>query len=234
MKHEGKLTWTTVLALAVLGGSALSLALSGGASAAERRTYEITIENQSQQVITPPILAAHNASVTVFETWAPASNELATQAETGNPAPLADKLRSTAGVDAVVVGEGVLPPGQSVTLRIVTSAPYFTATGMLATTNDAFFGLKGVDLPAQMTTLTATIFDAGSEANNELCAYIPGPPCGGNTGNARAIEGAEGIVQPHAGLRGSGDLNAAELGWNDVPIRVTINPVADQTQTSRR
>lgn len=143
MKHENKFSRPrmTALALAVLGGSALSLTFAGDVVAAETRTYEITIENQSRQVITPPILAAHNAAVTVFETWAPASEELATQAETGNPAPLADKLRSTPGVDAVVIGSGAIPPGQTVTLSITTSAKYLTATGMLATTNDAFFGL---------------------------------------------------------------------------------------------
>ncbi len=46
---------------------------------------------------------------------------------------------------------------------------------MLVTTNDAFFGLDNctVDRSSENQWTTASAWDAGSEANNELCAFIP-------------------------------------------------------------
>ncbi len=214
------LTAASLAALAVAG-----TAFADGIEPEPQLRYEITIENTSNQLVTPPLLALHNRSVSVFEPWAPATDALAIQAETGNPAPLAEMLEQTRGVEKVIVADGPIAPGQSATFTVSAWAKFITATGMLATTNDAFFGLNGIDLPRRETVLMAPIYDAGSEANNELCAFIPGPPCAGDSGNDRLAEGAEGIVVPHAGLTGQGDLDVA-LNWDEAPIRITIKPAS--------
>lgn len=217
-------------ALAFTAASLAALTVAGTAFAdgikpEPQVRYQITIENTSNQVITPPVLAVHSRAVSVFEPWAPATNALAVQAETGNPAPLVEMLEQTRGVDKVIVGDGPIAPGETATFTVSTRAKFFTATGMFATTNDAFFGLNGIDLPRRETMLMAPIYDAGTEANNELCAFIPGPPCAGDSGNDRLAEGAEGIVAPHAGLSGQGDLDVA-LNWGDAPVHITIKPAS--------
>ena len=46
---------------------------------------------------------------------------------------------------------------------------------MLVITNDAFFGLNGVKAPKRGSVISRSRgYDAGSEANHELCAFIPG------------------------------------------------------------
>ena len=202
---------------AIAGDDQVSVA-AGAASA-----YEVTITNNSSQVVTPPLLVAHTSAFSVFTVGEAASAELAEQAETGNPGPLADKARGMADVGNVAVGSGVLPPGASVQLTVMAEpgVRYLTATGMLATTNDAFFAAQAVRLPGRGSlTVDAGIYDAGSEANNELCSHIPGPPCAEGSGNATA--GGEGAVREHRGLTGIGDLDAAALGWSGKPVQITI------------
>ena len=49
---------------------------------------------------------------------------------------------------------------------------------MLVNTNDAFTGLDSVQLRGKRSQLSRNAYDAGSERNNELKAFIPGPCCG--------------------------------------------------------
>lgn len=61
------------------------------------------------------------------------------------------------------------------------------------TTNDAFAALNAVPLPASgSSTHNILIYDAGSEPNDEVCANIPGPVCGGE-GDSPNVDG-EGYV----------------------------------------
>ena len=48
-------------------------------------------------------------------------------------------------------------------------------------------------------------------ANNEDCAFIPGPPCG-NPGVRDEAE-AEGYVHIHAGIHGIGSIEHRTEGW---------------------
>ena len=93
---------------------------------------------------------------------------------------------------------------------------------MLVTTNDAFFAVNGVARPfrRQPGTHYAAAYDAGSEANNESCDFIPGPPCG--NGGVRMQTGSEGYVHVHAGVHGIGDLDPAAYDWRNPVARVVI------------
>jgi hypothetical protein len=98
---------------------------------------------------------------------------------------------------------------------------------MLVTTNDAFFALNGAEVPlVRSFEYASPAYDAGSEANNESCAFIPGPPCG--KAGVRATEGAEGYVHIHAGIHGVGDLVPAERDWRNPVAKITLRRVHDK------
>jgi hypothetical protein len=124
----------------------------------------------------------------------------------------------------VAAASGPLLPGQVVVLEVESRGRFdrISAVGMLVTTNDAFFGLEHFEIhPGSMNQrTTAPAWDAGTEANNELCAYIPGPPCGNPL--MRATEGAEGLVLVHPGIHGDGDLSAAEWDWQNPVVRILV------------
>jgi hypothetical protein len=63
-------------------------------------------------------------------------------------------------------------------------------------------------------------YDAGSERNNQLAAFIPGPCC--NHPFVRDPEGQ--LIRPHEGITGRGDLDPALYDWADPVARFTIQP----------
>jgi len=174
-------------------------------------TYEVTVTNGTPyQVIAPPIVIAHDRDFKLFKIGEAASDGLAYLAENGDPSMLASELSGNPDVVATAIGGPVLP-GKTVTVEI--QAPRharFSIAGMLANTNDAFFSVMGVGSHGMEM---GHVFDAGSEANNEDCAYVPGPACPSGSGNARDTADAEGFVHFHTGVHGIKDLNASQLDW---------------------
>ena len=69
----------------------------------------------------------------------------------------------------------------------------------------------------------ALAYDAGSEANTELCDFIPGPPCGNHVKDSSE---AEGYVFVHSGIHGIGDIDAAMYDWRGPVANVVINEVS--------
>ncbi len=98
---------------------------------------------------------------------------------------------------------------------------------MLIPTNDAFVSVQGMRVPdgRMTTTVAAVAYDAGSEPNDELCASIPGPVCGGEGGSPDAD--GEGFVHVHAGIHGIGDLAAADFDWRNPVAQVKIQRADD-------
>ena len=88
---------------------------------------------------------------------------------------------------------------------------------MLSNTNDGFIGASGIEIYDRRLTLVG--YDAGSEANSESCAYIPGPACGNHRHDDTAA--AEGYVHVHAGVHGGGDLDPARHDWRN-PVAVMV------------
>ena len=95
-------------------------------------------------------------------------------------------------------------------------------TGMLASSNDAFTAISGKAFPRKSVSYMAETYDAGSEVNNESCAYVPGPPCTAGSGNLRAEGGAEGFITIHNGIKGGSDLNPSHLDWRGATAIVSI------------
>ena len=215
--------------------AAMLLIVAGGTTILAQSTYLVTIRNLTRnQIITPPVVAIHKASTSLFSIGEEASPELAALAEDGDPVPLLETLMGTPGVHDSAVGYGLIPPSQSTTAT-VTSAPGYrslSVVGKLATTNDAFFAVGGIQVPLPPTlflspprskTVDAPAYDAGSEANTELCEFVPGPPCSSHFVHDPAE--AEGFIYISNGIQGIGDLNPAESDWRNPVARVTITRI---------
>ncbi len=205
----------TLAALAVA-----TLALAGGAFA--QPNIEVTVTNLSSgQILSPPVVIAHNDSFKLFSAGTAASSELAMLAEDAVTGPLVAALNANPNVRRVEVGTGPIPPGGSATIRVHTNGAhrYFTVAGMLVTTNDAFFAVQGLEAAPGSVSSNANAYDAGSEANNEDCAYIPGPPCG-NPG--QRTQTSEGFIHIHNGIHGIGSLAANLFDWRNPVARVTV------------
>jgi hypothetical protein len=193
----------------------------------------VTVTNVTRgQTFTPILVATHKAGVRLFELGQPASAEVATVAEEGNTAPLADRLSSMRAVKDVVSSGALLPSGHSVTLRVMTEGAFdhLSMIAMLIPTNDGFFALNGVEGPRGPGSMTRSspAYDSGSEGNDELCASIPGPffaECGGPGGGGMPVGGEEGYVHIHAGIHGIGNLIAANRDWRNPVAHITIRRV---------
>jgi hypothetical protein len=189
--------------------------------------YAVTITNITRgQIISPPVVISHNQKFQVFHLGNPASPELAALAEDADTVPLAALLDGLDTVYDYHVADGPILPGMSVTVEVKGQGGFriISAAGMLVTTNDAFFAVRGVYArPGAGVQVNARAYDAGSEKNSELCAFIPGPPCG--NGGVRDTEGAEGYVYIHSGIHGHGDLEPADLDWQNPVAIVNIQRV---------
>jgi hypothetical protein len=195
------------------------------------RSYAVTVTNITPgQTFTPLLLATHSQRIRYFELGDAASMELATIAESGNIAPLDALLQSlpkrvyATANSAGLLPNGLLGPGQSVTVEI-SARGYFnrlSLAGMLIPTNDSFVALDSVALPVGEASYFVPAYDAGSEFNDELCANIPGPVCGGA---GLSDEDGEGYVHISGGIHGIGDLEASSYDWKNPVAKITIRRV---------
>lgn len=210
-----------LIALLYVGSLAANLAV-----ASDWKKYRVTITNATvNHIITPPLIVIHNRKFKLFEVATAASEGFATQAETGNPAVLADEVVGQKGVREVITGNGGIGPGGSASFEFSASKKSLVSvTGMLATTNDAITAVSSVALPKRSASYKGETYDAGSESNNENCDYIPGPPC--NNGTNLSDDG-EGFITIHSGVHGVGDLIPANLDWRGATSIVTITRIDD-------
>ena len=204
--------------------AAATLAISGQAWASGGGAkYEITVTNLTRaQIISPPVAFTHASGYRLFAPGDEASPGLAGLAEDGLTDGLVAELEETPAVRDIAVGSGPVMPGQSLTLEL-RGSPYgsrLSVMGMLVSSNDAFFALQGERLPWYSSSADAAVYDAGSEANNERCEYIPGPPCG-NPG-ASPDEEPEGFIFIHNGIHGVADLAPEVWDWRGAGARITV------------
>ena len=198
-------------------------------------TYSVTFTNTSSQPISPPILISHALEYQPVLPGDPAEPALWLLAEDGDASELATVARVAPGVHEVVVADGPVPPGGSVTLEIgvTDDAHYLTLLGMLVVTNDAFvfwgadafadamMGDMGMGMTPEIYDGVVRVFDAGTEADTESCEHIPGPPCG--SAGVRVTEGAEGTIHLDGGILGVGDLDPAEFDWRNPAATVELH-----------
>lgn len=212
------------IAAAVLMSTA---AVANADSYSAEAHYTVSITNITKGIaFTPFIAATHNKSMSFFELGEPASDEIAQIAEGGNIAPLHEVLMASNAVYATSTSEGLLMPGETLTLDIAAPKYFFwrgelSLAAMLLPTNDTFISLNGVKLPLKgSATYMAQAYDAGSEPNDEVCANIPGPTCGG-AGYSPEVDG-EGFVFPSPTTHGEADLSVESYGWSGPVAKVTV------------
>ena len=95
---------------------------------------------------------------------------------------------------------------------------------MLASTNDALVARRGLPLKSvkgRKRVVLLHVYDAGAEINDELCASIPGPPCGNPL--VDTVDN-EGFVHFHPGLALVGDLDTSHTFAN-IAARIVIERV---------
>ena len=220
-----------VLAAAVLTASLLLTMPTAEARAASENDddahFIVTVTNLTQgQVFTPIVAASHKNSIKLFSLGQPASEPLEILAEAGDTGPLKIALANSPAVLDIADSGAPLPPGGSVTLSIATrgSFRFVSVAAMLVPTNDAFFAVNGVEGPhgREVAMHYSPAYDAGTEANDELCTHIPGPPavCQGEGFNPS--RGADNFVHIHPGIHGIGNLSAARYDWRNPVARITI------------
>lgn len=175
--------------------------------------YEVTITNLTRgQSFTPQLVATHSRAVSLFEAGAPASLPLEILAEGGDTGPLTDALLAQSyEVADVQTIPGLLAPGASVTVFVEATRHhrYLSLAAMLIPTNDTFVALNAIALPKHRSTRMASAYDAGTEANDQNCLYIPGPRCGGEGYSPGPNDGDEGYVYIGNGFH---ELPPAEAG----------------------
>lgn len=221
------LTMLKKLAAAVL--STGLVVTTPAALASGSATYHVTITNITHSInFTPILVASHRRPVDIFELGAAAGEDLTAIAEGGDTSLLQATLESSSHVVDIQNSGGLLAPGHSVT--VVVSAAHgarrISLAAMMLPTNDGFIALDSVRAPRHGTaTYYSPGYDAGTEANDELCVSIPGPTCGGVGPSPGDNPGDEKFVHIHRGMQGVGELDAAVYDWRNPVAKITVTRI---------
>lgn len=195
-------------------------------SAAESKMYRVSITNLTKgQVMTPPVVVVHQPTFALFTLGEEASEGLKRQARDGDPTLLTEELGIDSGVNSFTVGGGVIFPGETQKIEFSGSPTnQLSVSSMLASTNDAFASYRGLSLSPSLgegQSVFLYVYDAGAEVNDELCAHIPGPPCGNGGVDT---EDNEGFVHFHPGLALQGDLDTSHAFAN-IAARIVFEQI---------
>jgi hypothetical protein len=220
------------LALLALTTALAALGVAATAQAAPK-TWHVKVTNLTeQQPMSPPVWAVHDKKIDIWSRGELASSGVLPIVEDAVAGPLLTYLASNSHVRAsrAETGDpaGPIPPGASREFDVTSNGRdrYLSMLWMLVRTNDAFTGLDSYTLDRgkrkrrgrksgsnRTRTIELRAYDAGTENNNQLCAYIPGPPC--NMPGVRDATAA--AIAAHPGITG-GDI--AAYAWD------TSEPVA--------
>lgn len=202
-------------------------------------TFQVTISNLTNgQPMSPAAVIAHQTGFQVFEIGAPASVALEVLAEGGNNTDLLALAEDDVSVLTTASGAGPIPPGQSEVIsfeiqeRFISNTNFSVST-MLVNTNDAITGVNTISMEGlevgDSLTRRGVAYDAGTEADDEMAIYIPGPAGGGEGFNAdrddqvNAVTMHTGVVTAHDGLATSA-LNGQHK-FDNPTIQVRIERV---------
>jgi hypothetical protein len=181
-------------------------------------TFDVTVSNLTNgQRLSPVAVIAHQSSYSVFTVGDAATAGLETLAEGGDNSALIAEADADAMVMASASGAAPIGPAGSeiISFEVLQSdLPGLSVSfsTMLVNTNDAITGLNGAaiaDMVAGDSISWRTIaYDAGTEANTESAAHIPGPAGGGEGFNAARDDIADRVAM-HPGVVGQDDGFAA-------------------------
>jgi hypothetical protein len=193
-----------ILGLALYGCSSSSTTAPSTGSTAIPASYEITLTNLTgAQAIAPVAVVLHTSAYHMGMLGASASLALEKLAEGGDNAMLLSEANADASVLTTAAGVGVLMPAASETLMASVSnlaGLQLSIAGMLVNTNDGFAALQGLDISTlavgDSKVAFLPVFDAGTEANSEIAATMPGT---GGIG-FDAVRDDVGFISVHRGV----------------------------------
>lgn len=221
--------------LSRLGVPLLGAALLAGCNHNDDKmvSYEVTVTNLSEgQPLSPPALILHRAGYHPWQVGSAASSGLEQLAEGGATTALLGEAAANPAVKTTAADTAAILPGASSSVMI--EGPRYgdialSLATMLVNTNDGFTGLDAEPLAALAVhgsrSIAVMAYDAGTEANSETAATIPGPAAGGEGYNSTrddrdTVGGHPGVISADDGLTGSA-LDASHRFDNPV-ARITI------------
>lgn len=177
-------------------------------------TFAVTVTNLTNaQPLSPAAVIAHGDAYAVFGIGSPASVGLEEQAEGGDNSALLAEADGDADVFTTASGAAPIGPAGSETISVEVleselAGLRISMSTMLVNTNDAITVLDGLavgDMQVNDSISARTgAYDAGTEANTELAAHIPGPAGGGEGFNAARDDLADRVAM-HIGVVGQDD-----------------------------
>lgn len=222
------------------------------------RRYVIEVRNLSSQPMSPVVVSAHAPSVALWEEGQLAGPGIGGLAESGELTTLIEDFQARPGVTQVAYSVLPFPASGLVVPRFGAYAgtgPDLTDTqtleldgeagdvlslaGGLLGTNDGFWGIDRVSLPVSGSVVYFAFgYDAGTEENNELEAFInddasllgpeaiPGdePMEGVEPDNRDAATAPPNGIHRHPGILGTGDIPAS-YNFDGVIVRVEVTRV---------
>ena len=212
----------TLTAIGFIGFAGLA-----AAQPAQQDTVEITNLTPGQ-TFTGQFVTTHGRQFSLFQLGRPASESLEIMAEGGDTSELTKDVANLA-TDVLTI-DALLGPGETAS-TVVTGIPgrdYISVAAMLIPTNDTFFAVNALKLPRSgQTEVFAPGYDAGTEENDQSCANMPGPRCGGG---GYSPEPGEGFVHIGNGFHDLGDTdeNGAEVlgpkvyDWRNSVARIVV------------
>src|SRR3954451_6561837 len=213
-----------ILTLAAL----LCAAFAGSAGAASTKTWHVKVTNlTSGQPMSPPVWAVHDSHFHVWRVGELASSAITPVVEDAVNGPILSYLSGNSHVFAsrAETGSpaGAIPPlaSREFDVRDDGNDHYLSMLWMLVRTNDGFTGLDSYQLNGdpKTRTLLVSAYDAGSERNNQSCAFIPGPGCDSHGVRDPTAE----PIAPHPGITAPSDI--AAYAWTNPVARIEITQV---------
>ena len=197
-------------------------------------TYQISVSNLTNaQPLTPVAVIAHTSAYSLWTLGASASEGLEMLAEGGDPSAFLSAADLDNHVNATGSStNGPFAPGTTETVSVSTALDAdmrISVASMLANTNDAFAGAVSIPVGTMMTgdstRILAHAYDAGTEANTETAATMPGPVAAGEGFNS--IRDDRDYIAVHPGVISSDDgLGSSVLTeahrWQGPVAQITI------------
>ena len=172
-------------------------------------SFDVTVSNLTNaQPLSPVAVIAHQDAYAFFSVGSPATAGLEELAEAGDNAALIAEADADAAVTVTGSGAGPIAPAgtETVTVELLESelpGLRISVSTMLVNTNDAFTGVNGLPVGAMavgdVVSVRSIAYDAGTEADTESAASIPGPAGGGEGFNAARDDDAD-RVSMHSGV----------------------------------
>jgi hypothetical protein len=179
--------------------------------------YSVSVTNLTHgQPMAPSAIVVHEPGYNLFMSGQPSTLGLENLAEGGSPAMLIDEAQNDLAFLDAVNSNGINGPGATTDIVTVLVPELdmdnvkLSVATMLVDTNDGFAGVNAKDISnmaiGETRVFIAPVWDAGTEANTETAATMPGPAASaqGGGGAAAGFDAARDdlidAVRIHAGV----------------------------------